>query len=163
VVAGGQRGSAGNEYTYMFSPLHAVGLFVQRTPSHPQAPPPHILLLYTFFATASEFSRCSSSSSSSNSSRSIIVITIIICLHQPVKLAKNYSISTATVDSFVKNVRICLNIIQSLKAYRRSIIRTTFAVHVLRARIYITRPRVYTFARRPRLSTYQTATKYFVQ
>lgn len=67
---------------------------------------PPRLLLYTFFATASEFSR-----------RSIIVITIIICLHQPVKLAKNYSISTATVDSFVKNVRICLNIIQSLKAY----------------------------------------------
>jgi len=68
---------------------------------------PPRLLLYTFFATASEFSR-----------RSIIVITIIICLHQPVKLAKNYSsISTAAVDSFVKNVRICLNIIQSLKAY----------------------------------------------
>lgn len=94
----GARGEAMNIHI-CFSPLHSRSVC---------SGPPR-LLLYTFFATASEFSR-----------RSIIVITIIICLHQPVKLAKNYSISTTTVDSFVKNVRICLNIIQSLKAYRRN-------------------------------------------
>jgi len=88
---------------------------------------PPRLLLYTFFATASEFFR-----------RSIIVITIIICLHQPVKLAKNYSsISTAAVDSFVKNVRICLNIIQSLKAYCNTHTRARTCIGAYRTHIYI--------------------------